>query len=137
MKSFLKLISVVLFFCNCTSNKKDEKAELPNFYTTPIINDSLVNAGKNIFETNCATCHTMQINTSKAPDISDVLHYNEPPALYLYLLGNKEKKLLITKKEFSKKCEISLSIKENEARALTEYFKQYQNWLHEINSKFK
>jgi len=131
------LILVVLFLCNCASNNKEETVEFPNFYTTPIINDSLVITGKIIFENNCVTCHTMQINTSKAPDISDVLHYNEPSALYLYLLGNKEKKLLITKREFSKKCEISLSIKENEARALTEYFKQYQNWLHEINSRFK
>jgi cytochrome c len=128
--------TIISFLYNCKS-KTEEKNEIPNFYTTPIINDSLVNAGKIIFETNCATCHTIQINTSKAPDISDVLHYNEPAALYLYLLGNKEQKLLNTKNKFTIKCGVNDSISKNEAMALTEYFKQYQNWLHEINSRFK
>lgn len=136
MKFFFVTAILVFLLFNC-STKTIETLEIPNFYTSPIINDSLVMNGKTIFERHCHSCHSMEINTSKAPDISDVLRYHEPSMFYLYLLGEKNQKLLSTSRVYPTPCVINDSINKQEAIALTEYLKQYQNWLHEINSRFK
>lgn len=129
--------SSIIYFSCVQESKENTSLEVPDFYTQPIINDSLVDIGKSLFAEHCGSCHVLVLHSTKAPDIADVLYDHEPADLYSYLLGSRHKKLMPNKSDYKDTCRVPAAIGADEARALTEYFKQYQNYLHEMNSRFR
>jgi hypothetical protein len=103
------------------------------------LNDSLMNVGKKLFDDKCSQCHTMEYKNI-GPDISDILAYRKPEWIVNFML-NKEEMLLrdslsiITKNKYESNCGAEITNKKD-ALALLEYFRIYQLWLHEFNTKY-
>lgn len=106
----------------------------------PIINDSLMQVGQQLFKVKCAECHTMEYK-NEGPDISDILAIRKSEWVMNFLV-NKEEMLLRdaaairTRKKYEFDCGSTI-ITEKEARELLEYLRIYQIWLHEFNTLYK
>lgn len=104
------------------------------------INDSLMQVGQQLFKDKCSQCHTMEYKNS-GPDISDMLAIRKPEWVMNFLL-NKEEMLLRdslairTRKKYEVACGSTIT-QEHEARAMLEYLRIYQIWLHEFNALYK
>lgn len=135
---------LVLFSCNNTMQKTPIASFHPNGIG-PIeklelkpIKDSLMKHGKTIFDLKCSKCHTMEYKNT-GPDISDILWTRNPEWVMNFML-NKDEMLLKdsfaikTKLQYQTDCTIQLENKE-EGLAILEYFRMYQIWLHEFNTK--
>ena len=142
IKGILFLIVIIsLVSCKDTSISSNPKGIGPiTQLKLPVINDSLMQVGQQLFKDKCAECHTMEYKNS-GPDISDILAVRKPEWVMNFLL-NKEEMLLrdslsiYTRKKYEVACG-SITPKEQEAREILEYLRIYQIWLHEFNALYK
>ncbi len=139
---FFSLFSIIIC-CNNPSTFEDESyynkngiGPIKKLELAPI-NDSLMQVGKQLFNTKCAQCHTMEFK-NKGPDISDILADRKPEWVLNFLLNKKEMLqkdsfAIITRKKYKENCAANINQKQ-EALELLEYLRIYQIWLHEFNA---
>lgn len=138
---YLLFVSIVLISCN-SENKSVEQSiygvgSIEKMNLEPI-NDSIMKYGLKIFNSKCTSCHTMEYKNS-GPDLSDILSRRQPEWVMNYLLNHqemlaKDSIAIKTNIKFENNCKLE-SINQTEAYAILEYFRIYQIWLHEFNTK--
>lgn len=141
MKYLVVILSLIIIACNTneTSSNPNGIGPITELNLKPI-NDSLMQRGRNLFDTKCSACHTMELKNI-GPDISDILATKKPEWVMNFML-NKDEMLqkdvaaIKTLQQYQTKCG-SENLTENEALELLEYLRIYQIWLHEINALYK
>jgi hypothetical protein len=143
MKMFYCIFIVFIGLISCNSENKTIEQSIYGY--GPIkklnldpINDSVMKFGLKTFNSKCTSCHTMEYKNS-GPDLSDILSRRQPEWVMNYLLNHqemlaKDSIAIKTNIKFENDCNLN-SINQDEAYAILEYFRIYQIWLHEFNTK--
>lgn len=143
---FYSIIAITFFGFSCKSEMEPEQTVLSKDprgigpikdLELPIISDSIMKLGLQLFTDNCSQCHTMEYKNT-GPDISDILAIRKPEWVMNFLL-NKEEMLQrdslanITLEKYDTYCAAEIKT-EQEALKIHEYLRIYQIWLHEFNA---
>jgi len=143
---FYSIIVITIISSSCKTELKTEPFVLSkdtkgigpiDQLTLPIISDSIMKLGLQLFTDECSQCHTMEYKNT-GPDISDILAIRKPEWVMNFLL-NKEEMLIkdslanMTLEKYKDKCGAEIT-KENDAFKILEYLRMYQIWLHEFNA---